>query len=77
MRTHFLPSGHPKSDLDEVPEVMFEVGEWPRELIICLLDVLIREFDVVEAMFQGDERSCKSFLYFQVIEKTTWRKSLT
>jgi hypothetical protein len=60
MRTHFLHPGHPKRVLDEVAEVKFGVGEWPREFIICLLDVLKCEFgDVDEAMFQGVESPCE------------------
>jgi hypothetical protein len=56
---HFLPLGIQKSDLDEVAEVMFQVGEWPWDLIICLLYVLVKEFgEVDEAMFQGVERPC-------------------
>jgi hypothetical protein len=49
--------GIQKSDLDEFAEVMFKVGEWSCELIICLLDVLKNDFgEVDEAMFQVVER---------------------
>jgi hypothetical protein len=35
-------------------QVMFYVGKWPWELIICLLEVLKNDFgEVDEAMFQG------------------------
>jgi hypothetical protein len=40
IRKHFLHSGHSKKRfLNEVAEVMFHVGEWTWELIICLLVV--------------------------------------
>jgi hypothetical protein len=39
-------------DFDEVAWVMFVVGEWPWELIICSLNVLKCNFgDVDEAVF--------------------------
>jgi hypothetical protein len=38
--------------LDEIAEVMFQEGECPCELILCLLVVLQNDFgDVDEAMF--------------------------
>jgi hypothetical protein len=53
MRIHFLPLWHPKNDLDDVAEEVFELGEWFCEEIICLLDVSKCDFrDVDEAMFQ-------------------------
>jgi hypothetical protein len=49
-----------KSEIDEVAEVMFQVGEWLREQIICFLDVLKCDFDYVdEAMIEGVARPCE------------------
>jgi hypothetical protein len=60
MRTHFLHPGHRRSDLDEVAKLMFQVGEWPREFIFSLLDVIKCDFgEVYEASFQGFERPCE------------------
>jgi hypothetical protein len=43
---------------------MFKVGEWPVELIICLLDVLKNDFvEVDEAMFQGVQRPCEHVMF--------------
>jgi hypothetical protein len=56
--------------LDEVAEVIFQVGEWPREIIICLLDDLknyIVEDD--EAMFQGVERPSELIFCILAIQK--------
>jgi hypothetical protein len=53
-----------KNELDEDVEVMFLVGEWPWELIICLLDVLKNDFAKFdEAMFPGVERPCEMFSF--------------
>jgi hypothetical protein len=54
--------------MGEVAEVMFQIGEWPWE-IICLLVVLenVCEFD--EAMFQGVESSYELILCILGIEK--------
>jgi hypothetical protein len=52
--THFLHSGHSKSNLYEFAEVIISVGEWHRGLIIFLLDFLKNDFgEVDETMFQG------------------------
>jgi hypothetical protein len=76
MRTHFLPPGHPKSDLDEVAEEMIQVGEWLWEIIICILDVLKCDYgEVDETMFQGVERPCELIFTNLGIGKTTWMKS--
>jgi hypothetical protein len=59
-----------KSDLDEVADVLFSVGEMSRDLIICRLEVLKNDFgEVYEAMFQGFERPCELIFCIQVIEK--------
>jgi hypothetical protein len=56
---------------------MFKVGEWPRELTICLLDVLKYDFgEVDEAMFQVVERPCDLIFCIMGIEKATWPRSL-
>jgi hypothetical protein len=48
--------------LDEVAEVIFVVGEWPCEIIICFLYVLKCDFGLFdEAMFEGVERICEFF----------------
>jgi hypothetical protein len=50
---------------------MFQVGEWPIELIICLLHILKNVFDEVdEAMFQGVERPFELIMCFLGIEKS-------
>jgi hypothetical protein len=50
---------------------MFYVGEWPLELITCLLDVLKNDFrEVDEAMIQGVERPRELILCFLGIEKS-------
>jgi hypothetical protein len=46
-----------KSDLGEVVYVMFLVGEWPLEHIICLPDFLKNDFGVVD---EGHSNSCVS-----------------
>jgi hypothetical protein len=59
-----------KSDLDVAAEVMFLVGVWLLEHIICPLDVLknvLREYD--KAMFQGVVRPCDLILCFLDIDK--------
>jgi hypothetical protein len=57
--------------LDEEAVVMFQVGKWPWELIICFLDVLIFEYvEVDEAMFEGDERQCNLIFGIQEIQKS-------
>jgi hypothetical protein len=76
MPTNFLPPGHRKSDLDEVADVMFQVGEWHWELIICLLDVLKCDIgEVDEAIFQGVERPREIIFCILGIQKVTWTKS--
>jgi hypothetical protein len=50
---------------------MFYVGEWPLLLVICLLDVLKKDFDEVdEAMFHGVERPCEIIFYIPGIDKS-------
>jgi hypothetical protein len=64
-----------KYDLGEVAEVMFEVGKWPWEHIIWLLDVFKYVFcEVNEAMLQGVERPCELILCILGMEKMTWTK---
>jgi hypothetical protein len=76
MRIHFLHSVHLNSDLDEISEVMFYVGEWPWEFKICLLDVLKYDFrEVDEPMFQGVERPCEVIFASWASNKATWTKS--
>jgi hypothetical protein len=56
---------------------MFYAGEWPRELKICLLDVLKNDFEEVnEAMFQGVDGPCELIFCISGIEKVTFMKSL-
>jgi hypothetical protein len=46
--------------------MMFQVCEWSRELIICLLNVLKCDFvNVDEAMFSDVERSFERLFYIQ------------
>jgi hypothetical protein len=40
--------------MDELAEVMFQIGVWPLELIICLLDVLKSDFGEVDKMMIQD-----------------------
>jgi hypothetical protein len=43
--------------LDGFVYVIIQVGKWPQEHIICLLDIWKNDFgEVDEAMFQGAER---------------------
>jgi hypothetical protein len=66
-------SASQKSYLDEVAEVMFHVGEWPWELIICLLDVLKWDFgESDEAVFRGDQRPCEIIIWILGIKKSDW-----
>jgi hypothetical protein len=66
----FLSPWYPKSDMDEVEEVVFQAGEWSLDLILCLLDVLKCDFgDVDEAMIQGVERPCELIFCIQYIQK--------
>jgi hypothetical protein len=69
MRTNcFLSWASKKSDLDEV---VFQVGEWPSEVIICLLVVLKCVFgEVDEASFLGVERACKVIFFLMGIQKS-------
>jgi hypothetical protein len=68
---HFLHPGHIKRYLDEFAEVKFQVGKWPWEIKICLLEVLKGDFgDVDEEMFQGVERPCELIFYLLGIQKT-------
>jgi hypothetical protein len=68
MRIHFCILGNQKSDLDEVAEVMFQVGEWLSELIIRLLGVLKCDFgEVDEAIFEGVKRPCELIFCIQGI----------
>jgi hypothetical protein len=62
--------GIQNSDLDEVAEVMFPVGECPFELIICFLKVLKCVIDDVEALFEGDGRACEHILCILGIQKS-------
>jgi hypothetical protein len=40
--------------LNDVAEVMFLVGEWPKELVISILNISINNFgEVDESIFQG------------------------
>jgi hypothetical protein len=65
-----------KSDLYEVAEVKFWVGECPFELITFLLDVLKNDFvEVDEEIFRGVERPYELIFCILGIEKTTWVKS--
>jgi hypothetical protein len=51
-------------------EVMIEVGEWPGELIICLLNVLKSNFvDVDEAMFHDVVNPLERILNILCIQK--------
>jgi hypothetical protein len=57
MRNNFLHSAYKKSNLDEFAEVMFQLCEWPWELILCILDVLKFDFgEVDETMSKFAER---------------------
>jgi hypothetical protein len=57
--------------------VIFSIGEWPLELIFCLLDVLKNDFDEVdEAMIQGVEDPRELILSARTSKKATWTKSL-
>jgi hypothetical protein len=68
--------GIQKSDLDEVAKMMFQVGEWPWELIICPLDVLKNDFcEIDEEMFQEDELSFRTRSVCWTSKKSTWMKS--
>jgi hypothetical protein len=50
---------------------MFEVGEWPWELIICLQDVLRNDFcEVDEVMFRGVEGLFGLIFYILCFEKS-------
>jgi hypothetical protein len=50
---------------------MVLVGDWPRELIICLLVVLRNDFaEVDEAMFQGVQRQCELIFCILGVEKS-------
>jgi hypothetical protein len=50
---------------------MCDVGEWTRELIICLLNVLKCDFvHVYEAMFNDVERPLEQFFYILCIQKS-------
>jgi hypothetical protein len=57
---------------------MFYVGEWPWELIICILDVLKNDFgEVDEAMFECVEKPYEHIFCILNIEKKKRRvKSL-
>jgi hypothetical protein len=49
---------------------MFELGEYPLEFIICLLDILKHDLgEVDEAMFQGVQRLCEIIFCIPVIER--------
>jgi hypothetical protein len=49
---------------------MFKIGEWPRELIICLLNILKCDFgDVDEAMLRVVERQFESIFYILGMQK--------
>jgi hypothetical protein len=50
---------------------MFQVAEWPWQLIICLLDVLkCNNGEVDEAMFEGVERQCEEIFNILSIQKS-------
>jgi hypothetical protein len=54
---------------------MFYVGEWPRELIICLLNILKCDFgDVDEAMLHGVERQFERYFYILAFQKVICTK---
>jgi hypothetical protein len=57
--------------------MMFQEGEWPLELIICLLEVLENNFRKVDvAIFQGVQTPFELIFCFLDIEEMTWAKSL-
>jgi hypothetical protein len=52
-----------------------QVGEWPREFIIYLLEVLKLDFgEVDEAMIQTVKWPCEIIFYLLGIQKATWTK---
>jgi hypothetical protein len=56
---------------------MFQICEWPLELIICFLDFLENEFgEVNEAMFQGFKGYSKSYSVSWSWKKATLTKLL-
>jgi hypothetical protein len=71
MQTHFLTHSI-QNRLGRSLGSGIQVGEWPREHIICPLDVLKLDFgDVDEAMIQSVEWPCKIIFYLLVIQKAT------
>jgi hypothetical protein len=51
--------------------MMFQVGDWPLNLIICLLHVSKNDFDEVDvAKFLGVERPFENILWFLNVEKS-------
>jgi hypothetical protein len=49
---------------------MFSVGEWPWDLLVCVLDVLENNFNELnEALFQLVERSCEIYFCYLGIQK--------
>jgi hypothetical protein len=56
---------------------LFQVGEWPLELIIGLLNILKNDFgEVDEAMFQGVERPCELIIFPGHLKKRLGRSRL-
>jgi hypothetical protein len=64
-----------KSELDEIAYVAFSVGEWPWDIIICLLGDLKNDFvEFDETMLQGVEGSCELIFCIMGIEKSDLEK---
>jgi hypothetical protein len=66
----FCVLGIEKSDLDEFAYVMFQIGQWPYQLTICLLLLKINFADFDEAMFHDVERAFERIFYILGIEKS-------
>jgi hypothetical protein len=65
------------SDLDEVVEVIFEVGELHWEIVTCLLDVLKCDFvELDERILQDVERPCELIFRILGIQIASWTKLL-
>jgi hypothetical protein len=55
-------------------KVMFQVSEWPWELIICFLGVLKKVFgENEEATFKGVERPYEHIFFILSTEKSVFR----
>jgi hypothetical protein len=58
------------------PFVRFSIGEWPREVIICLLKVLKCNFgEVDEAMFMMSKGHSNAFSPFCAFKNAIWEKT--